>query len=85
MDDPDMNMTEDKPKVFPDQRQSSTDESQHYSAGSEPEPSTEQSSGTAHMLTYKHFRSAASTAAAECYTIDQLTSNWFLRKDGYSS
>uniref|UniRef100_A0A8C7YTI9 Piezo type mechanosensitive ion channel component 2 n=1 Tax=Oryzias sinensis TaxID=183150 RepID=A0A8C7YTI9_9TELE len=26
MDDPDMNMTEDKPKVFPDQRQSSTDE-----------------------------------------------------------
>ncbi|XP_023820679.1 piezo-type mechanosensitive ion channel component 2 isoform X1 [Oryzias latipes] len=44
MDDPDMNMTEDKPKVFPDQRQSSTDESQHYSAGSEPEPSTEQSS-----------------------------------------
>uniref|UniRef100_H2LFT8 Piezo type mechanosensitive ion channel component 2 n=1 Tax=Oryzias latipes TaxID=8090 RepID=H2LFT8_ORYLA len=35
-------LSEDKPKVFPDQRQSSTDESQHYSAGSEPEPSTEQ-------------------------------------------
>lgn len=51
MDEPDVNMTEEKPKVFPDQRQSSTDDSLHYSAGSEPEPSTEQSSGTAHMHT----------------------------------
>ncbi|XP_054480874.1 LOW QUALITY PROTEIN: piezo-type mechanosensitive ion channel component 2 [Anoplopoma fimbria] len=40
----DTDMTGEKPKSFSDPRQSSTEESQHYSAGTEPEPSTEQSS-----------------------------------------
>lgn len=34
-----------KPRIFSDTRQSSTDESHHCSAKTEPEPSTEQSSG----------------------------------------
>ncbi|XP_072220008.1 piezo-type mechanosensitive ion channel component 2 [Leuresthes tenuis] len=42
MDDTDM--TGEKPKSFSDQRQSSTEESHRCSAGTEPEPSTEQSS-----------------------------------------
>ena len=44
MDDSDM--TGEKPKSFSDQRQSSTEESLRCSAGTEPEPSTEQSSGS---------------------------------------
>lgn len=45
-----------KPKSLSDQRQSSTEESHHCSAGTEPEPSTEQSSGTeqVHKFTPKH-------------------------------
>ncbi|KAK5919869.1 hypothetical protein CgunFtcFv8_023731 [Champsocephalus gunnari] len=42
MDDTDM--TGEKPRTFSDNRQSSTDESRHCSAGTEPETSTEQSS-----------------------------------------
>nr|XP_046263796.1 piezo-type mechanosensitive ion channel component 2 isoform X4 [Scatophagus argus]XP_046263797.1 piezo-type mechanosensitive ion channel component 2 isoform X4 [Scatophagus argus] len=42
MYDPDT--TGEKPKSFSDQQQSSTEESHHCSAGTEPEPSTEQSS-----------------------------------------
>lgn len=38
-------MTGVKPRHFSDARQSSTDESHHCSVGTEPEPSTEQSSG----------------------------------------
>lgn len=38
--------TGEKPRSFSDPRQSSTEESHHCSAGTEPEPSTEQSSGT---------------------------------------
>lgn len=44
MDDTDM--TNEKPRSFSDPRQSSTEESQQCSAKTEPEPSTEQSSGT---------------------------------------
>lgn len=44
MDDTDK--TAEKRKSFSDLQQSSTDESHHCSAGTEPEPSTEQSSGT---------------------------------------
>ncbi|KAI3374769.1 hypothetical protein L3Q82_021318 [Scortum barcoo] len=40
----DTNVTEEKPRTFSDPRQSSTEESQHCSARTEPEPSTEQSS-----------------------------------------
>ncbi|XP_042353330.1 LOW QUALITY PROTEIN: piezo-type mechanosensitive ion channel component 2 [Plectropomus leopardus] len=40
----DTEMTEEKPRSFSDHLQSSTDESHHCSAGTEPEPSTEQSS-----------------------------------------
>ncbi|XP_054602750.1 piezo-type mechanosensitive ion channel component 2 isoform X5 [Nothobranchius furzeri] len=43
--DTDTHMTREKPRSFSDQRQSSTEESQHCSAATEPEPSTEQSSG----------------------------------------
>lgn len=39
-------MSDEKPKSFSDQRQSSTEDSQRCSAATEPEPSTEQSSGT---------------------------------------
>ena len=42
----DTDMTGEKRRSFSDPRQSSTEESQHFSAGTEPEPSTEQSSGT---------------------------------------
>ena len=42
----DIDVTVDKPTTFSDQRQSSTEDSHHCSAGTEPEPSTEQSSGT---------------------------------------
>lgn len=45
MDDTDIT-GEVKPKSFSDQRQSSTEESVHCSVKTEPEPSTEQSSGT---------------------------------------
>lgn len=38
--------TGNKARSFSDQRQSSTDESRYCSGGTEPEPSTEQSSGT---------------------------------------
>lgn len=44
MDDADK--TVEKPKSLSDLQQSSTEESHHCSAGTEPEPSTEQSSGT---------------------------------------
>lgn len=44
MDDADL--PGEKPRSFSDPRQSSTEESHHCSAGTEPEPSTEQSSGT---------------------------------------
>lgn len=43
---PDTNATAGKTKSLSDQRQSSTDESHYCSAGTEQEPSTEQSSGT---------------------------------------
>lgn len=42
----DTDVTDEKPKSFSSQRQSSTEESHHCSARTEPEPSTEQSSGT---------------------------------------
>ena len=38
-----------KPGSFSDPRHSSTEESHHCSAGTEPEPSTEQSSGTGRL------------------------------------
>lgn len=43
---PDTDATASKTKSLSDQRQSSTDESHYCSAGTEQEPSTEQSSGT---------------------------------------
>lgn len=49
---PDTDMTGEKPRSFSDQRQSSTDESHFCSAGTEPEPSTEQSSGTEHAINH---------------------------------
>lgn len=49
---PDTDMTGEKPRSFSDQRQSSTDESHFCSAGTEPEPSTEQSSGTGHAINH---------------------------------
>ncbi len=48
MDDNDI--TGEKPRSFSDPRQSSTEESHHCSAGTEPEPSTEQSSGTTQVI-----------------------------------
>lgn len=45
---PTADMIGEKTGIFSEQRQSSTDESYHYSAGTEPEPSTEQSSGNKH-------------------------------------
>lgn len=47
---PDTDATGSKTKSLSDQRQSSTDDSHHYSAGTEQEPSTEQSSGTPSVL-----------------------------------
>lgn len=52
MDDTDM--AGEKPGSLSDARQSSTEESHHCSAGTEPEPSTEQSSGTEQL---QHSRS----------------------------
>lgn len=53
---PDIDMTGEKPRSFSNQRQSSTDESHHFSAATEPEPSTEQSteqsSGTEHAISH---------------------------------
>lgn len=43
---PDTDTTGNKARSFSDQRQSSTDESRYCSGDTEPEPSTEQSSGT---------------------------------------
>lgn len=43
---PDTDATGNKARSFSDQRQSSTDESRYCSGGTEPEPSTEQSSGS---------------------------------------
>lgn len=53
---PDTDTTGNKPMIFSDQRQSSTDESHHCSTGTEPEPepSTEQSSGTEPFIVWKH-------------------------------
>lgn len=45
---PTADMIGEKTRIFSEQRQSSTDESYHCSAGTEPEPSTEQSSGNKH-------------------------------------
>lgn len=47
---PDTDATGSKTKSLSDQRQSSTDESHYCSAGTEQEPSTEQSSGTPSVL-----------------------------------
>lgn len=47
---PDTDTAGGKPRNFSDQRQSSTDDSHYCSAGMEPEPSTEQSSGTQHAI-----------------------------------
>lgn len=48
---PDTNGFSGKTMIFSDHRQSSTDESYHCSGGTEPEPSTEQSSGAQYAFT----------------------------------
>lgn len=72
----DTDMTDEKPRSFSDPRQSSTEESHHCSAKTEPEPSTEQSSGTEQL---QHSRSTNFNktlshvwAATNCYFHYQL-------------
>lgn len=48
---PDTNVFGGKGRIFSDHRQSSTDESYNCSGGTEPEPSTEQSSGAQYAFT----------------------------------
>lgn len=57
----DTDKTGEKPKSLSDPRQSSTEESHHCSAGTEPEPSTEQSSGTKPQTSVKYCRAATNT------------------------